>query len=165
MSKTFTLPDDLADSLISIGKELSTQDSLHTSYPIWYVTEDVEVEANSDNCEFRKRKNLDFIDYNDFCDSCKALYENDDTLPDDCGSCPDDLFYYGYIERQYASYGSVTFLTQKACQQHINTNSYHYRNPRPYADSLHRNYEMQDIIKGLILMAGCEIPSHYGGHK
>lgn len=43
MSKTFTLPDDLAEQLVTIGKELAVQDNLGTSWPVWVVMERVKI--------------------------------------------------------------------------------------------------------------------------
>lgn len=68
-----------------------------------------------------------------------------------------------YESREYATYGSCFFLTQKACQEYIDANSYHFNKPLPYAGSAHRNHEIQPIIQALILMADEKVPSnHYG---
>lgn len=164
---TIEIPDELAEQLIATGKELAKQDNLHTSWPIWYVTEIVKVVAPEDRADFKERLDTDFFDTDDLCDTCKEQYEEKGELPEDCDNYKcDDTFYHYNKERQFTSYGSEFFLTQKACQEYIDANAYHFSDPKPYAGSAHRNYEVQAIIQALILAAGEEVPvNHYGGHK
>lgn len=162
--KTFTLPDTLADTIIAIGEELATQDNLATMFPVWYVTELKQIP--NENGEHKERKDSDYIDTDDLCDDCASYYLGNDEIPEKCMSgsykC-DDTFWSYDLERQYTSYGSCFFLTRKACQEYIDSNSYHFNKPQPYAGSAFRNDEIQPVIQALILMAGKEIPSnHYG---
>jgi hypothetical protein len=162
--KTFELPDNLADALIATGKELATQGNLATAWPVWYVTEEKEIIAPEDRADHKKRLDDDFIDPDeDLCASCLEKWKEQE-LPAECDDykCEDSFYHYN-LERQFTSYGSEFFLTQKACQEYIDDNAYHFRNPKPYAGSAHRNYELQPIIQALILMAGEKVPSnHYG---
>jgi len=170
---TIELPDNYGEFLIKLGKELATQDNVHSSWPIWYVMEDKEVHGNSSgDYEHQRRKDSDYVPENSYCDSCQAILDGEDEdnedLPEICPTdeCSTDTYVYYDIERTYGSYGSTFFLTQKACQQHIDANSYHYTNPRPYADSAFRNEELQALIQALILLAGEKIPSnHYGKQR
>lgn len=167
MSKNVTieLPETLAAHLIEIGKELATQDNMHSSWPVWYVTEIKKVQAPEDNAEHKERLDDDaFYPDEMLCKSCKEKW-SDGELPADCDNyrC-DDSFYYYNEERQYATYGSVVFLTKKACQEYIDANSYHFDRPEPYCDSMFRNHEMQPIVQALILMSGNKLPEggYYG---
>lgn len=161
---TIDIPDSLAEVLIATGKELATQDNLATAWPIWYVTELKKLP--NEWGEHKERKDSDMFDTDDMCDDCQAYYEGNDEIPDKCMSgsykC-DDTFWKYDLEREYASYGSCFFLTQKACQEYIDANAYHFNNPKPYAGSAHRNDEIQPIIQALILIAGEKVPgNHYG---
>ena len=161
---TIEIPDYLAEQLIKTGKELAKQDNLHTAWPIWYVTEIVKVQAPEDSAEYTERIDPDCYDISDVCDDCAKEWEETGNPPDTCDNYKcDDTFYHYNKERQFASYGSEFFLTQKACQEYIDANAYHFSNPKPYAGSAFRNHEIQPIIQALILAAGEEIPSnHYG---
>lgn len=164
---TIEIPDSLAEQLIATGKELASQDNLHTNWPVWYVTEIKKVQRPDGEGEFRERIDVDAIDDKDLCDDCRNLWENEGDIPNECDSyaCRDTMYWFDK-EREFASYGSEFFLTQKACQEYIDANAYHFSNPKPYAGSAHRNHEIQPIIQALILMAGEEVSTnHYGGHQ
>lgn len=162
--KTIKLPDSLADALIATGKELATQNNLGTAWPIWYVTEIKKIQRPEGEGDHKERKDTDSLDETDLCFKCVDLWREDNELPDDCDNwgCRDSFWWYDE-EREFASYGSEFFLTQKACQEYIDANRYHFNEPRPYAGSAFRNHEIQPIIQALILAAGEEVPSnHYG---
>lgn len=163
---TIELPDLLVEQLIATGKELAKQDNLHTSWPIWYVTEIKKVQRPEGEGEFYERIDQDFIEPDDVCKECLDKWE-DGELPDECDDwhCRGTFWWYDK-ERQFASYGSEFFLTQKACQEYIDANAYHFSDPKPYAGSAFRNDEIQPIIQALILAAGEQVPTnHYGGHQ
>jgi hypothetical protein len=161
--KTIELPDDIADKITRTGKELARQGNLGTAWPIWYVTEVIRHVVPSDRADGKERIDLDLVAIDDFCRGCMTLYGKGEALPDDCDGCPKDMFFYYEEKREYASYGSCFFLTQKACQQYIDENNYHFNKPLPYAASAFRNDEIQPVIQALILAAGEKIPSnHYG---
>ena len=162
--KTIELPDALADALIATGKELATQNNLGTSWPIWYVTEIKKIQKPDDEGEFKERRDDDSIDPDeDLCDDCKVKWAENE-LPADCDNYHCDTSFWWYDEeREFTSYGSQFFLTQKACQEYIDDNAYHFNKPEPYAGSAFRNHEIQPIIQALIVAAGHEVPSnHYG---
>lgn len=164
--KTITLPDSLADQLIAIGHELATQDNLHTAWPVWVVMERKKIYVDyMQSWDEQERMDPDYFDAEKLCDDCKKLNE-EGNLPDKCefDLCDESTFaYYNWEDVPSFWKGPGIFLTQKACQEHIDSNSYDYTDPRPYAYSAHRNYELQPIIQALIIAAGHEVPSnHYG---
>lgn len=162
--KTIELPDYLADALIATGKELATQNNRSTAWPVWYVTEEQHVYTNEyGDYEHKVRRDSDMIEASDLCVSCRGKFHEDEDMPDDCDDCSADAFLYYNIERGFTSYGSQFFLTEKACQEYIDANAYHFTAPQPYAASMFRNHEMQPIVQALILMAGAVVPgNHYG---
>lgn len=161
---TIDIPDQLAEELIAIGKELAHQDNLATAWPIWYVTELKRTPTTSDRADGKERLDVDMFSDEFLCESCRTAQEEGE-LPEDCDNWEcNESFYYYEENRVYASYGSCFFLTQKACQEYIDDNAYHFFNPQPYAGSAHRNYEIQPVIQALILMAGEKVPSNHYGH-
>ena len=168
MSRTVTieLPEHIAAQLIAIGKELAHQNNLGTAWPIWCVMEHKKVYVDyMQSWDGKERQDPDYFDPEDLCDDCHALYEAGD-LPDECASdlCDESTFaYYNTVDVPSFWKGPGMFLTQKACQEHIDSNRYDYTNPRTYAYRAYRNYELQPIIQALILMAGEEVPSNYYG--
>lgn len=164
--KTFELPDSLADQLVSIGHELAIQDNLHTSWPVWVVMERKKIYVDyMQSWDEKERMDPDYFDEDKLCDDCKKLNE-EGKLTDTCefDLCDESTFaYYNWEDVPSFWKGPGIFLTQKECQAHIDSNRYDYTDPRTYAYSAHRNYELQPIIQALILMAGHEVPSnHYG---
>lgn len=158
------VPESLVFDLMSIGAELALQNNRNSSWPVWYVSEDKKVyRSSSQDYEHKGRVDPDYLDTDQLCEACLEKYEEDGDIPDDCNACGDETFEYYDLERGYASYGSCFFLTEKACREYIEANSYHFNNPKPYCDSAFRNHELQPIIQALIVAAGHEVPSnHYG---
>jgi hypothetical protein len=160
------IPDSLAKQLIATGKELAKQDNLGTAWPIWVVMEREKVYVNyMDSWDEKERADPDNFNEDLLCADCrKAMEENE--LPEKCDLdlCEDETFnYFNWEDKPSFWKGPAMFLTQKSCQEHIDSCSYDYTNPRPYAYSAYNNYELQPIIQALILMAGEEVPSnHYG---
>jgi len=168
--KTIELPDNIADALVAIGKEMGTQDNLSTSFPIWVVMEsEKRYVPYMWDWEHKERANHDGCDEEAFekalCTDCRKLNE-DGNVPDDCefDLCDTDAFlYYTLEDRPSFHYGESMFFTQKECQEHIDSHRYHYTNPRTYAYSAYDNYEMRTVMQALILAAGLVVPSnHYG---
>ena len=62
----------------------------------------------------------------------------------------DDIYYV--TEEDHISQFSGAFLTKRACKQHIETNKYHYNQPRTFANTAYRNYELERLLKILKTM-------------
>ena len=63
-----------------------------------------------------------------------------------------DINAFGYEDVMTADsskgmYEGNFFLTEKACKEHIEQNSYHFREPDTYGIHLTRNSEMEQLIK------------------
>ena len=147
-------------SLEEIGKEMAVQDNRATQFPLFIVMEDVE-RAVPDGCGESKRKDSDSPDYfAGMCEECKKKSDNSEELPDYCDECDPDCFWHCEISRE-PNLNAGVFFTAKACQKHIDENSYHYNNPKVYGIGAWRNEEMQSVMLHLIEHAGEEVPSHY----
>lgn len=56
------------------------------------------------------------------------------------------------IDNTYTGYNNGEkfhncFLTKRACEQHIRLNHYHYKRPKPYADTAWRNPEFERLLR------------------
>lgn len=147
MSVPTTQP--IPSELVEIAQEMAVQDNCHTYHPVWIVMEDIKVERGRHNADKKERIDPDALNPDDLCEKCTKDFESGECLTDDCDDCDSDSFWYFDIERQPALMPG-TFLTSKACQQHIDSNSYHYKNPKPYAIPTWRNPEM-DILRDFLL--------------
>jgi hypothetical protein len=63
---------------------------------------------------------------------------------------PNSIYYVQ--DEDHISQFSGAFLTKRACQQHIEGNKYHYREPHTYANTAYRNYELERLLKILKTM-------------
>lgn len=69
----------------------------------------------------------------------------------------------GSRKKLTTGHGAGFFLTEAEADAHIKSNHYHYDKPVTYVDSVHRNYELHDVIHLLLLAGGNKIDSnHYG---
>ena len=62
-----------------------------------------------------------------------------------CDDCHEYFSFYSTIDVFNLRAG--VFFTEKACQEHIDQNDYHYNKPRVFAVSAWRNYEMQEVMQ------------------
>lgn len=158
-------------SLPEIGSRMATQNHLSTQYPLWVIAVDKKIWMPHSfmwDYDGKERVNEEYHEINprDLCESCRAIYDKnqeedlDDELPEDCDDCDPDAFNWYKLEEDY-DLNAGAFLTQAACQDHINQNHYHYHNPRPFAWSAWRNPEMIAVMQHLITASGNELPNHY----
>lgn len=130
--------------MIETSREMNIQNNRCADYPLFVVMVDKEDWCNEAIANKHKRKEETDEDY--LCDKCKDLYLDGDELPEECDDCDDEAFdWYRIVEDIDLNAG--VFLTAKACQDHIDANSYHYTNPRVYGIGCWRNEEMGEVIK------------------
>ena len=135
------------ESLLEISQEMNTQNNRSTAHPLFVIQVDKKQYGAEGWCDEAERK--EDYDHEDFCESCAQLAEdNDEALPDYCENCAPEMFVWYKWEKAFDLQAGV-FFTAKACDEHIRCNDYHYSNPRSYAISAWRNYEMQDTMKFL----------------
>lgn len=146
----------------SIGSEMATQDNRATQFPLFVVQVDYRlwVYPGQDYDEFERKEETDRFE---LCDECKKLYDADEVLPDECDHCEDGAFDHYKLVEQFDLRAGV-FFTSKACNEHIQANAYHYKNPRSFGVGAWRNPEMQAVMKHLIVKGAFKkLPSHYSG--
>lgn len=155
-----TIRLDLNDEQLAFIKEtalqLKTQDNRHTDTPIFRIYEEIKVEKR-DGCG----DHIERLDYEGaeehYCDHCKRILEDNDqdfeklpTIGEDGCSCNyiDDAHWTYDIELlpSKSVYDGVAFITEKAAQDYLKANSYHFNKGVVYAESAFRNWELQSII-------------------
>ncbi|MBW4814611.1 hypothetical protein [Rhodococcus qingshengii] len=160
MSKlTVDINEETALFIKSIAHELSTQNNRHTDTPIFRIYEEQKVERR-DGCGDHTER-LDYEGAHEYwCEPCKRIWEefdcHDDRLPalgeDDCycdGLADAHWTYDIELLPAVGGYDGVAFLTEKAAQEYLESNSYHFTKGVVYAESAFRNHELKPIIAAL----------------
>ena len=139
----------------SIGEEMNRQDNRATQFPLYVVQETKEVITHEDFADYYicVDEEGQKMDEESLCEDC----EGEDELRSPCVGCGFSRRVPVKEEEVFALRAGV-FLTAKACEEHIESNKYHYSKPRSYAISAWRNYEMQAIMQFLSSQAGQVAP-------
>lgn len=160
--------------LVETSKLMRTQSNRYTRFPLFVVHETLEVVqaegcgdytkyiSNDGEHEFT-REQYDAIEEaqdNENSESVTELLEElgFENLYDI------DLTEFRAVEFELQSVMSDRagfFFTEKACEDHIAQNHYHYTKPRSYVISAWRNPEIVATMQMILKLTGEEIPSHY----
>lgn len=174
MSKIEISQEDY-DFLKELQHELNTQETDGQADPIyWSVMEKHEVLSRStfisprvpfDDGAYTYEELLELVKENidDYDQEVRDEWQNDVDKEDieeiakfACERMGYDNIYYNsiyYVEdKDRIATFSGAFLTKRACLNHIETNKYHYTEPRPYANTAYRNYELERLLKILKTM-------------
>jgi hypothetical protein len=159
--KTIEVSDEIYDFLMNLSKEVKTQDNRATRMPYFYqVQEDKEV-AVPDGCG-----NEVWVMDGEIClrteqDIKEAVFEwrdwdlddlNDDKEYEKLSSSDIDEILrnnYSKVSVNTKHKYSNSFLTEKACREHIRANRHNLDNPKTYLDHAYRNAEMDMLFKFL----------------
>lgn len=109
----------------------------------WDIHEAVEVVEDYINSLDEKeraecKENWDAVDH----DSITDVY---DFMCLDLGF--DDLSLFDFVKEDYISRYTGAFLTKRACQNYIDKYKYNHNNPRTYAMTAYRNFELERLLK------------------
>ena len=144
------LTDEQYDFLIDLSNRLHTQDNRATSDPIFciYQLERFYTEDGNHTQYICDGEEID----EDFVKASIAQYRKDHPELNLCDeSVIEELGYriarYDFKE---VPVSGQCYFSEKAAQEHIDSNHYHYNKPFVYAESAWRNYEWQKI-RGIIL--------------
>lgn len=149
----------MKDKIVEIGEKMVVQNNRATQYPMFCVYEIKERSVPNGFGE-SKRKDSDWVNQEDFCETCLELFENDNKLPDQCDDCDPECFW-NCEESLEPNLLAGVFFTAEACQKHIDENHYHYNKPVVYGIGSWRNQEMVSVIKFILETAGVEVPHFY----
>lgn len=168
--KNIEVSDEVYDKLISIANDMTTQDPRGTRGPhIFVIREYVkEYDRNLNGDEkslvdpsgdfFEIEKVGDFLEY---LDERSIEYNKEEVLEmwNDFDCDLDEFMESRGIELSRISYSWVprdhnAFFTEKACEDHIKSNHYHYNSPISYLKHGWRNPEMETIQEFLCGLVG-----------
>lgn len=157
--KTISIPDEMHDALMQLAKEYTTQNDCGQAMPLYFTIKTMEREHASEGCG-------EYFEWSDGCNLTNGTTEDlikwaegyfDGALPEDWKDLDEDekidwlkdngcyLDEYNEVPRFQNA-----FFTSKACKAHIESNHYHYNEPRSYADTFCHNPEMNLIANLLI---------------
>ncbi|MDQ0825400.1 hypothetical protein QFZ60_001573 [Arthrobacter sp. B2I5] len=157
-SLAITISESTLAFLQRTARELETQNNRHTATPVFRIYEEIKVEKR-DGCG----DHLERLDYegaeDHYCSHCKDLLGEEmdfDKLP----SIGEDGCDCNYIDEAHwtfdvellpaqGGYDGVAFLTEKAAQEYLESNSYHFDKGVVYAESAFRNHELNALIEAI----------------
>lgn len=160
---TIEIDDELLQFAQETAHELKTQDNRHTDTPIFRIYEEIKVEKR-DGCGDHIAR-LDYEGAEEhYCSTCqKILEDNDqdfDKLPPigeqgcDCNYIDEAHWTYDVdLLPAQGGYDGVAFVTEKAAQEYLKANHYHFTNGVVYAESAFRNWELKGLMKLVQLFA------------
>jgi hypothetical protein len=163
MKVTLDLTDEQWQFIKETGHELQTQDNRHTATPIFRIYEEIKVEKRDGCGEHLERLEYEGAEEN-YCGHCRSILNANDgdleKLPPIgesdcyCDAEPDAHWTYDIeLLPSQSSYDGVAFLTEKAAQQYLEANHYHFTKGVVYAESAFRNWELKGIIDVLKTMS------------
>lgn len=157
MTKSIQVSDEAYEFLQNLSVQLNTQDNRHTDTPIFRIYEELKIEKR-DGCGDHTAR-LDYEGAEEhYCGHCKDIlkkFDYDyDKLPtlgeDDCycdGISEAHWTYDIELSPSTSDYDGVAFLTEKAAQEYLESNHYHFTKGVVYAESAFRNHELKPLIK------------------
>lgn len=137
-------------TLKTIATEMMAQSNRSTQSPMFAIMVDRKVFMPYAPGYDLERERKEEVDYNDLCQACAIKTDTGEDLPDSCDDCDDEAFNHFKLEDHLEVEMAGTFFTAKACQDHIDDNRHHYRNPRVYGIGSWRNPEMVAVQKHIL---------------
>ena len=161
------IPKEDYEFLKELQNELNTQDTDGNAQPVfWSVLEDKEVFVPDYCGDYQKiiyddgdwtleeaveEVNSNISDYDETIQ--KAWDEIDKTdiwcvydfMTETMGI--DNLSLYDVCKENYISRTTGAFLTKRACKNYIEKYAYNHNNPRTYAMTAYRNFELERLLK------------------
>ena len=150
------LTNEETNFIKKLANEIAKQDNRGTQNVGFMVQEDYLDYV--ENWEYKER--VEDIKINALCDACSASYLANDDIPDLCDKCDDDCFIF-YNKTTRLNDKAWVFLTEKACDEHIANNDYHYNNPRSYWIHFWRNQEMVNLVNVVFKLWWVERPHNW----
>ncbi len=164
--KTIELTDEMYDKLIELSTEMKTQDNRYTAMPFMFQVETTEQVAAYEGCgdsiwvhpegETELKSDDEIREYVFKHLSKENTPEKAKSILDDMDEyeCEEWLEEHEFYQVQVTTENRYqnTFFTARACQAHIDSNSYHYNKPRVYLNHAWRNPEMNLITEFLCVI-------------
>lgn len=153
--KQIEVTDEMYDFLINISKELNTQDNRATAKPYFFQVQVKEQIAVPEGCgneawhydgsliETDEEINQAIAEYKEIdVSEVQEMdeYEKEEIL---------EKAGYNKVNYDYKHNYENCFLTEKACEKHIEINRHNYKNPHSYLNHAYRNSEMEKLFEFL----------------
>lgn len=177
--KTIEVSDEMYAKLIELATEMTTQDMRCTRMPHMFQIKTLEEVAAYEGCdgdivwvdddggELRSEEDIKTYITDNLYENDSRVFELDD---DEAKKKALEIYNemlelegienyldeceFRKIEVTTISKYQNTFLTSKACQEHIDKNHYHYNEPTVYLNSAWRNPEMELVSTFLCGLVG-----------
>jgi len=159
--KNIQVSDEMYDFLINLSNEITSQDHRSTRMPYFFqVQETIEIPA-SDGCGTEVwvcDGTIVLRTDNDIKEAVFEYKEWDLENEDDLKRFDELQFFeienilennYRKVEITTAEVYSNSFLTEKACKEHIRLNKHNYSSPIDYLSFAHINPELEKIFEFL----------------
>lgn len=157
--KTIEVTVEMYEFLMGLQHELLTQDNRATRKPYFYMVQETIEVAVPEGCGDEVWACDGEIHLRNAEDIKEAVFEWkewDITNEDDCtrfnklsdweiDSILEENYRKCYVSIAYRY--SNSFLTEKACREHIDINRHNLTSPRTYLDYAFRNTEMENLVK------------------
>lgn len=177
--KTIEVSDEMYNQLIALATEMTTQDprctrmphmfQIQTRYKVYdwglngdtkcYINGETEIETCEELIDLLKDYDIEYPSdiekmwEDNWWSSDDEKFEGKD-LNEFIGEVLPDLKECSYSwNYKYEN----TFFTAKACKEHIESNHYHYNDPKDYLNHAWRNPEMELVTKFLCGLVGKEM--------
>jgi hypothetical protein len=168
--KNIQVSDEVYDKLMSIANDMTTQDPRGTRGPHifvirefvkdydWGLNGDERCLVDSDGDYFSIEKFDDFLEY---LDDRSVEYDKETAreMWEDFSYDLDEFIEENKLSLSRITYNWVpkdhnAFFTERACEDHIKSNHYHYNKPMSYLKHGWRNPEMETIQEFLCGLVG-----------
>lgn len=160
--KTIQLSDETYNFLMDLSKEINTQNHRGTAMPYFFQVQtkhQIAVPEGNGNVAWHYDGTLietteeiiqAIYDYRDGCLTKKAIKEMSIWLLES----EMELAGYNKVNYDYELRLENSFLTEKACLQHIKDNKHNLSQPNDYLSYASRNPQMEKLLKFIIELTG-----------
>lgn len=169
--KTIQVTDEMHEFLMNLSKELNTQNNRCTAMPYFFqIQTKREVFAPDGRKVFACGESVIYADDKEAISEEIAAIKDWDLDGDDLEKFNaldkydiEDILRENDYEEYYVDYENElknAFFTERACEEHIKYNAYHYNEPCSYLSHGFRNPELEKVMQFI-----CELTERGKLHK
>lgn len=158
--------DEMYESLMEISKGLNTQNHRHTAMPYFFqIRTDKRVfdtGMNGDVSFWHDNDGTELETVEEYRDYILDYSDVDSVVVNSMGKDALESFLEDTMNLEQCSYSiendfKNAFLTEKACKEHIEQNSYHYNNPVDFLTHATRNPELETVMEFICKLTGGDL--------
>lgn len=164
--KIITVTDEMYKFLMNLSKELNTQDHRVTCMPYFFQVETQEQITVPEGCGTEAwHFDGSLIETSEEIQEAVFQWKEwDEENQDDYDRLEDyeieeilESAGYSKVNYDYQSNLENSFLTSKACDEHIRINGHNLKSPKNYLSGSFRNPELEMVLKFLCELSGGKI--------